>query len=336
MQPIPLIHRSALVPLVTLLDEVGAPTAKLMARERLLPTHYEGGTTGYVPILSTWAFADHAADAEGIWDLGFRIAERVTLAHASRWGPRVSTAVTLWHAIKVMAYWIRHDLPDVRVGVEERWSCSWFWRDHQPDRRHCRGYWIGEQYILGLMVELVRLAEGPNWMPRQLQVQARANDWAFKRPEFAGDAQIEYGAARTAILLPPGSLRRRLTRTRADLNGDISGDMGERPATDLEGSLHQVLKSITREQKLTVELATHGFGISERSLRRGLAQHGLGWREVVSRVQLETALDLMDDPTCSLEDIANILGYTQYPHFYRAFRRWTRESPRKYREKLAP
>jgi AraC-like DNA-binding protein len=90
-----------------------------------------------------------------------------------------------------------------------------------------------------------------------------------------------------------------------------------------------VLKSIVRDRKLSVEVAVGALGTSERSLRRGLAQDGLSWIEVVARVQLET------DPTYSLEDIANTLGYTQYPHFYRAFRRRTGESPRKYREQLA-
>jgi AraC-like DNA-binding protein len=64
-------------------------------------------------------------------------------------------------------------------------------------------------------------------------------------------------------------------------------------------------------------------------------QHGLSWREAVGRVRLETAIDLMEEPTCSLADIADTLGYTQYAHFYRAFQRWTGESPRKYREKFA-
>jgi AraC-like DNA-binding protein len=321
---------------IALLDEIGAPTAKLLGRERLLPTCYGENATGYVPILSTWAFVDRAAETQGIWDLGFRIAERVTLARASRWGPRVSTAVTLRHAIQVMARSIRHDMPDVRIGLEERGKCTWFWRDHQPDRRRCRGYWVGEQYILGLMLELIRMAEGPDWRPRQLQLQARADDWAFQRPEFASDAQIEYAASRTAIRLPPGSLRHRLTRARGDLTGDRPSDTGERPPTTVADSLHAVLKSIARERKLAVGLGSDALRTSERNLRRILAQEGSSWRDVLARVQLETALELMDEPANSLADIAEVLGYAQYPHFNRAFRRWTGESPRAYREKSRP
>jgi AraC-like DNA-binding protein len=43
----------------------------------------------------------------------------------------------------------------------------------------------------------------------------------------------------------------------------------------------------------------------------------------------------MDERTNSLADIAAALGYSQYPHFYRAFQRWTGESPSAYMKRLA-
>jgi len=67
--------------------------------------------------------------------------------------------------------------------------------------------------------------------------------------------------------------------------------------------------------------------VSERSLQRLLASEGTSWKEVVDRVHLETALDLMGERSNSLADIAATLGYSEYPHFYRAFQRWTGEPP---------
>lgn len=96
---------------------------------------------------------------------------------------------------------------------------------------------------------------------------------------------------------------------------------------DLKGSLRQVLKSIACEQKLTLSLGAKVSARGERTLQRALAREGTSWKQVVERVQLETALDLMDEPANSLADIAAILGYSQYRHFYRAFQRWTGESP---------
>jgi AraC-like DNA-binding protein len=186
------------------------------------------------------------------------------------------------------------------------------------------------------MVEIIRMAEGPDWLPRRLEVEASAKDWAGKRPEFAGEALIEFDAKRTGIELPSSSLDRRLHRTGSDLAADLHSDSPESPAVDLKGSLQQALRSIACEQQLTLELGAEISCVSERSLQRILSGEGTSWREIVDRVHFETALDLMSERTHSLADIAAILGYSQYPHFYRAFQRWTGESPSAYMKRLAP
>jgi len=332
MRPIPLIYRANLTPAIALLDEIGAPTAKLLRYVGIFTLDHQ--PSGYLPLRSTWAFLLNAAGAEGLWDLGFRIAERVRVARAGRWGPRVAGAVTLRHAIQTMSDWIRLDMPEVRIGLEKRATRHWFWREHRPDRRHLPGYYVGEQYMLGLMLEIVRKAEGPDWLPHRVEVEASARDWAGKRPEVLGEAIIEFGAARTAIELPPGSLDRRLPSPDSDLALDLSSDFGELPAANLRGSLHQALRSVVCEQELSLALGAKLSCVSERSLQRFLADEGTSWREVVDRVHLETALDLMGERTNSLADIAATLGYSQYPHFYRAFQRWTGESPSAYMKRL--
>jgi len=328
-----MIHGSVAASTIAVLDEIGVPTETLLRREHL-PT-LDDHPTVYVPIVSAWAFAQKAADREGIWDLGFRMARQVPVERVSRWGPRVATAVTLGHAIKIMKDWIRLDIPNTRIGLEAKGNSMWFWRTHQPDRRSHPGYWFGEQYMLDHMVQIVRMAEGPDWLPRRLHVEAPAEAWAFKRPDFAGDALIEFGAARTAIELPPESLGRLLSSAGPDPAEEDLRGTGERPPLDLKASLHHVLKAVACEQGLTMEAAARISCRSERSFRRALASEGTGWREVVERVHLETAVELMDDPANSLADIAAILGYGHYPNFYRAFRRWTGETPRECRDKLA-
>jgi hypothetical protein len=80
MQPVPLIHLSALPPAIGILNEIGAPTEALLQRSHLPTLDYEN-PSGFVPVLSTWSFIDDAAETQGLWDFGFRIAERVTVLH---------------------------------------------------------------------------------------------------------------------------------------------------------------------------------------------------------------------------------------------------------------
>ena len=183
------------------------------------------------------------------------------------------------------------------------------------------------------MIQTVRMAVAADWCPERVELQARASDWKGQRPEIAGEAWFEFDAPRTAIELPPGSLRRRLIETEPSSTGVVGQWVNcERPALDLKGSLHQVLKSVACESTLPIEIGENLLETSERSLRRYLAAEGATWREIVDEVRLEIALELIDDPTNSLRDVAKTLGYSQYPHFNRAFNRWTGVSPREYRK----
>jgi hypothetical protein len=130
-----------------------------------------------LPVLSVWEFIETASARQGMWDFGFRVAEHVTLPRAARWGRQVASAVTLHNAITIMAQTIGSDMPNVVVGLERRGEESWLWRDHVPDRRHMCGYWLGEQYILGLMIEMLRLVEGQSWYPKRIELQATASQW---------------------------------------------------------------------------------------------------------------------------------------------------------------
>ena len=184
------------------------------------------------------------------------------------------------------------------------------------------------------MIQMVRRAEGGDWVPRQVDISANAGDWSGHRPDIAGDARIRFGAARTALELPAGSLARRLTGPQSP--GDwISRLTDELPGRDLKGSLRQAIKQLVCEGPLSIQLAAEILHTSERSLRRHLAAEETSWRDLVDSVRVETTLELMQNPSMSLRDIAGSLGYSQYPHFNRAFRRWTGQSPGEYRRRLS-
>ena len=334
MQPIPLIRQSAIVPAIAILDEIGAPTRTLLRANRLPVCQCEH-PAGFVSTLDVWAFIDQAADSQGLWDFGFRVAERLGVENAQRWGPRVVAAPTLQAAIRTMSQRIGDDMPNVRVGLERRRDGIWLWRDHKPDNRRHRGYWVGDQYMIAFMIQLVRLTVGKDWYPARLEIQASSRDWKDQRPEITGDAAIEFGMPRTSMKLPAGSLGRRLNGSARSCGLETHTNDLELPAANLSLSLGQALKSLAGHEALSLALGSEVLRTSERSLRRYLASEGTTWRELIDQVHLASALDLMDDSANSLADVAAHLGYSQYPHFYRAFVRWTGQGPNTYRASSA-
>ncbi|HWJ66815.1 MAG TPA: AraC family transcriptional regulator [Nocardioides sp.] len=70
------------------------------------------------------------------------------------------------------------------------------------------------------------------------------------------------------------------------------------------------------------------LGLSERSLRRRLADAGTSYRTVVDEVRRAAAEELLGPGTLRVEDVAHRLGYAESTSFGAAYRRWTGHSPR--------
>lgn len=73
--------------------------------------------------------------------------------------------------------------------------------------------------------------------------------------------------------------------------------------------------------------------MSPRTLRRQLESAGTSYGAVLDRLRRSRALELIDDPTRSIESIAIELGYSDAANFTRAFRRWTGASPSEHRRR---
>jgi len=75
------------------------------------------------------------------------------------------------------------------------------------------------------------------------------------------------------------------------------------------------------------------LSMSPRTLRRQLESAGTSYGAVLDRLRRSRSLELIDDPTRSIESIATELGYSDAANFTRAFRRWTGSSPTEHRRR---
>jgi AraC-like DNA-binding protein len=73
---------------------------------------------------------------------------------------------------------------------------------------------------------------------------------------------------------------------------------------------------------------------SPRTLQRQLAQAGSGYTKLVDDVRRDLAMKYIGDAGLSLGEIAFLLHFSDPGSFHRAFRRWTGETPARYRSKL--
>lgn len=82
----------------------------------------------------------------------------------------------------------------------------------------------------------------------------------------------------------------------------------------------------------SVEAVADALHMSERTLKRQLAQEGTTFSDILEDIRRQMAMRLLDANGKSTERIAEDLGYSDVANFNRAFKRWTGTTPGQYRK----
>ena len=115
---------------------------------------------------------------------------------------------------------------------------------------------------------------------------------------------------------------------------------GDLQLASLEGqrdefeSLRRSIAQLVVEGDSSVERLAHNVGCSVRTLQRRLAARGLNYSDLLSQVRKTLALNLLENPSLGIAQIAYCLGYSEVSTFNHAFRRWIGQPPRDYRNSL--
>lgn len=96
---------------------------------------------------------------------------------------------------------------------------------------------------------------------------------------------------------------------------------------------HELL--FPEEEFPTLDQLAHRINMPERTIRRKLTAEGTSYKDILSDVRKQKALELIASGDCSMEKIASQLGYSDVTSFYHAFKTWTGKTPANYRKKVS-
>ena len=81
-------------------------------------------------------------------------------------------------------------------------------------------------------------------------------------------------------------------------------------------------------EAMSMEAISKKLPLSPRSLRRRLAEEGTRYNDVVTDICAEFAKRYLARQSISASEVAYLLGFTEPPAFFEAFRSWTGMTPR--------
>lgn len=168
-------------------------------------------------------------------------------------------------------------------------------------------------------------------LPRPAEPRRHEDFFACPVAWAAPELEIAFDAALLALPLPradprlAGYLRRRVDELLAAQPAETSfADRARRQIGALLAQGEARLLTVAKQ-----------LAVSERTLHRRLADEGTGFAELVEDARRERARILLEDRSLSASEVAFLLGYAEPGAFFRAFKRWTGQTPESWR-KLPP
>ncbi|EMH4719461.1 TPA: helix-turn-helix domain-containing protein [Pseudomonas aeruginosa] len=92
------------------------------------------------------------------------------------------------------------------------------------------------------------------------------------------------------------------------------------------------LLEVLQDRYPSIAWVARQLKVTERTLRRRLADEGTNYREVLDLVRHDRARQLLRDERLRIEEVAERLGYMDTSSFRHAFRRWTGQCANDYRQ----
>ncbi len=200
---------------------------------------------------------------------------------------------------------------------------------------------VGPQYdefSMTLLLVRSRQASATEWTPDRVTFQhERTRDDG--EPSRVFGCPVVFGAAETELLIPRSVLLLPNARADAPLLEVLSRHVEARlESLPQRGALlARVSSAIARRIATELpSLATTAAAvrIPERTLQRRLADEGVTHSALVDDVRRNLALHYLADASVSVTEIAYRLHFADPAAFYRAFKRWTGESPAAYRRRF--
>ena len=198
-------------------------------------------------------------------------------------------------------------------------------------------------WAIAFACNLMRIGLGePRWTPQEVLLPELADETPAQRrtrAEIMGD-NIRVGHSWAGIRFDAALLERPMT-TADPMSERLMrhyGDLRLAAAPQRRSEIEQLRGEIARvlaKGEIGIEHLARTTGTSVRTLQRRLKDAGVNYSDLQNDVRKTLALNLLENETLALAEIAFSLGYSDVSAFNHAFRRWVGRSPGQYRRQRA-
>ncbi|WP_158543554.1 AraC family transcriptional regulator [Dyella solisilvae] len=319
-----------LVAVLEFAAECGVPSEQLTAGLGFNLEDLKRG--GLLSSRQAWQLLRRALKLSGRPDFGLELGRRENLSHFGLPGSAMRTARTLGEATEVGIQYQRQTgaLTDAWLEVDGTQAvllCQSRLRD-----RALLPFVIEEAFAS--IFAVARQLVGPSF-------RLTAMEFAYPAPRYMAryreifDCPMRFGAPENRCVFESHwldvPLAEHAPATSLELRAQLERLSGRSGAAQIIAALEQVL-SRTDHAAMSIEEAAVALCLSERTLRRRLAEAGATFKLVSDRVRANLARQLLQERGFTVTAASEHLGFSDARAFRRAFKRWLGQTPAQTRQ----
>jgi len=278
------------------------------------------------------------------------------LAHLRDPGFPIAVAETYRPELYGVLSWMAITSTDLQVALEKvirfyrLWTNSSWWElDHgdpgvglafvQPGESRL-GPRCDREFSLAEMTSAIRyMAARPCWVPLEVRFAHPPPESRMQCHQAFFRCHLRFDFPRNELVLRASDLRlamMRADRLLAQFFEQHSGDLLQRveDAPDDIVAVKRMIREQLRSHVPSLQDVAQQLGISSRTLRRRLGEQGRTFKDLIDEARSELACQYLEQSRHTIQEISHLLGFSEPSAFHRAFKRWTRESPRRFRARV--
>lgn len=312
------------------LRSLGADPAEVLA-EMGLDLSLFGDPEHRISVAAHNRIFSHCVKRTGCEHFGLLVGQRDGLHSFGLIGLLVKYSSNVERALTSFIRHFHHHAIGATVSLaREGNSAMLTWHIHEPGIDAIDQVGDGALAVLyNIMLELC----GPDWRPNEVWfAHRRPVDVVPFRRFF--QAPLRFDAEMYALLFASSCLQSRIPVADHELQRTLQVQVDaleERYPHDFPEQVRGMLRTALETGRFKAGEIASLFSMHSRTLHRRLAEHGLGYRQLLDESRFELAKQLLEDSTLEVGQIAELLGYAAPGAFTRAFLRWSKATPAEWR-----
>jgi len=266
----------------------------------------------------------------------FRTGSRIPLSAYGMYGFALVCSPTIREYFQMAVKYHRLATPLLSVSWREEGEyASWIFPTNaavtHPDSLL---RFLMEQQLTQISTHLRAVVEDDSYLPVHAALSYSAPNHAHLYKRYLG-CSARFGQPMSELVYPKSilSVKPRMAHglTSKILRETCDRILGEvKTSTGVAGEVYQIIAS-TPGHSPSMESVARQIATTVRTLNRKLHAEGTSFTQILDDVRCNLASEYLRSTKLSVEDISELVGFSEATNFRHAFRRWTGSTPAHYR-----